>query len=282
MKPLVITAAVVGGELTRQDTPHVPLTPQEIAFECIEVRKAGAHIVHLHARDKSGQPKHRVDLFEDIVQEINQQAQASHLEPPILQFSTGGSVGMTVEERMAPLSLLPEMATLTTGTVNFGDGIFENSADTMKTLAKALKSKGIAVELEIFDAGMIDNALRLKRDDLLPEHLHFNFVLGVPGGLSGDLSNLVFLVSRLPSNATWGVAGIGRSQLPLAVHAIVSGGHVRVGLEDNIFYRKGEFAKGNRPLVERVVRIAAECDRPLATLAQARDLLGIPLHRRKK
>jgi len=151
MDPLVITAAVVGGELSRDDTPHLPLSPQEIAEEAVQCAQAGARIIHLHARDSQGQPKHDPRLFGEIVTEIQSRSKGKRQTCPLLQFSTGGSVGMTVEERVAPLSCLPDMATLTTGSVNFGKEVFFNDEQTIVSIAQALTSKGIPMEIEIFD-----------------------------------------------------------------------------------------------------------------------------------
>lgn len=270
MEPLIITAAIVGGELSRSDTPYLPITPEEIAAESIAVCKAGASIVHLHARDANGIPKHDPKIFQEIATRVADLAKASGMEAPILQFSTGGSIGMSLAERIAPLSLNPEMASLTTGSVNFGDGIFANDQATMEGIAAELKRRAIAPEIEIFDAGMIDNARRLQAKGLLPAKIHVNFVLGVPGGLSGDLENLAFLRSRLPRDASWSVAGVGRFQLPLAAHAVAAGGHVRVGLEDNIYFRKGELAKGNVPLVEMATQLARDLGRPVQSVAETR------------
>jgi 3-keto-5-aminohexanoate cleavage enzyme len=280
--PVIITAALVGGELTRKDTPHLPLSPSEIAEEGVLAAKEGAAVLHLHARDEQGKPRHETEIFRKIVEEIRSRCAKAKIPSPILQFSTGGSVGMSLEERLAPLTLKPEMATLTTGTVNFGREIFENSAETMETIAKTLRASRIGVEIEIFDAGMIDNALTMLRNGDLQAPLHFNFVLGVPGGLGGDPENLFYLVKRIPADSTWSVAGIGRYQLPLATLALVLGGHVRVGLEDNVYYQKGVLSEGNAPLVARVARLARELGRALATPAQAREILHLPAGELKK
>ena len=275
MNPLVITAALVGGELTKEDTPFVPISPKEIAIEAIACRKVGASIVHLHARDKDGSPKHDEKIFKAIIVEINKLAKEANIDPPIIQFSTGGSIGMGVKERIAPLKLKPEMATLTTGSVNFGPDIFANDQNTMESIAKECLNLKIAIEIEVFDAGMIDNVRELEKKGLLTKPLHFNFVLGVPGGLLGDPENLIFLRNKLYPNETWSVAGIGRYQLPLATMAIILGGHVRVGLEDNIYFRKGELAKGNAPLVERVRKLAESLNRDIADPKQTRKCLSL-------
>ncbi len=181
---------------------------------------------------------------------------------------------MSARERTAPLALGPEMATLTCGTVNFGDEIFENGFPLMRDILKEMQRYGVRPELEIFDAGHISNAKRLAAEGLLAFPQHFDFVMGVPGGLDASVPHLVDLIRDLPPGCTWSVAGIGRDQLPLAAVAVAMGGHVRVGLEDNIYYTKGRLAS-NEELVARVARIAGELGRPVATPDEARALLGL-------
>jgi 3-keto-5-aminohexanoate cleavage enzyme len=193
----------------------------------------------------------------------------------IVQFTTGGAVGMTPEERAAPLAVRPEMATLTCGTVNFGDEVFENSFPIMRGILAAMERYEVKPELEIFDAGHLVNAKRLVREGLLEFPQHVDFVLGVPGALDASAAHLIDLVRDLPAGCTWSVAAIGRDQLPMAAIAIAMGGHVRVGLEDNIYYAKGRLA-ANDELVARVARIAAELGRPIASPDQARSTLGLP------
>lgn len=267
--PLIITCAIVGAEMSRQDTPYLPLSPDELAEAAAEAVEAGASIIHLHVRDEAGRPSQRVDIFEEVTGKIKERCDC------IIQYSTGGAVGTPLEDRSAPLELSPDMASLSMGTMNFGEDVFENSGNTIRTLAGIMKEKGIVPELEIFDLGMMETMFRHIKKGYLPEKFHIQFVLGVPGGMSGEVRNLVTLVERLNEGQSWSVAGIGRYELPLAFHAIAMGGHVRVGLEDNIYYRRGELARSNAQLVERIERIAAELDRPVADVIAARDLLLI-------
>jgi len=269
MEKLIVTAAVVGAELTREDTPHLPLTPEEIAEEARRACEAGASVVHLHARDPEGRPTQDRETYREIVERVRERCKA------IVQVSTGGAVGMTAEERLQPVGLRPEMASLTAGTVNFGDEVFFNPWDLMVRFAEAMKAYGVKPEIEIFDAGMVANALWLERKGHVIAPLHFDFVLGVPGALPASLKNLLHLVETIPSESTWSVAGIGPHQLPMAATAVLLGGHARVGLEDNMYYRKGELARGNAPLVERVVRLARELGRDVAEPADARAILGL-------
>ncbi len=270
VQPLIITAAVVGAELSRQDTPFLPLTPDEIAEEAWEAQQAGAAMVHLHARAADGSPTQDIQAYQSIIQAVR-----SRCPDLIIQVSTGGAVGMSAEERLQPLALQPDMASLTTGTVNFGEEVFYNSLPMIRQFARAMLEKNIRPELEIFDSGMIANALRLLKEGLLLEPLHFNFVLGVPGGAAGTLKNLMHMVESVPPSSTWCASGIGAAQLPLTTMAILLGGHVRVGLEDNIYYRRGELSQGNAPLVARVFRLAGELGRPLATPNEARRILNL-------
>ncbi len=267
MDKLIITAALTGAETSRQHNPSLPVSPEEIAQEAERCCKAGASIMHVHARQPDGTSTQDKGVYQEIIQGIQKKCDA------IVQVSTGGAVGMSPEERVQPITLSPEMATLTTGSVNFGEGVFHNPPKMIRHFAQAMIEHGVKPEIEVFDSGMIATALSLVKEGLLSHPLHFDFVLGVPGGMPGTPESLMFLRDRLPSDATWTVAGIGRAELPLAVMAVVLGGHVRVGFEDNIYYSKGVLAQGNAQLVERIVRIAVELGRPVATPAEARKIL---------
>ncbi len=266
---LIITAALTGAEATRADNPQLPVTPEEIAEAACEARKAGAAIVHLHVRDARGDPTQDVETFRRAMELIRSRCDM------IVQFSTGGAVGMTAAERGAPLALRPEMATLTCGTVNFGRDVFMNPPEMMESFAGEMARLGIKPEIEVFEAGMINNAMMLVKKGLLKEPLHFDFVMGVPGGITGRTRDLLYLAESIPAGSTWSVAGIGRFELPLAVMAIVMGGHVRVGFEDNVYYSKGVLAESNAQLVARIARLSKELGREVATPAEARRILGI-------
>lgn len=269
MNPLIITAAVDGAETMREHNPNVPYTPAEIAQEAVRCREAGASMVHVHGREDDGTPTQARDVFAQILSEIRDRSDI------LVQFSTGGAVWMSVEERIEALDLRPDMATLTTGTVNFGEDVFMNSLPMIRQIAERLGEFDIKPEIEIFDTGMVDTALRLVKEGLIDEPLHFDFVLGVPGGMGGRPENLDFLVEMIPDGSTWSVAGIGRHELRLAYKAVDMGGHVRVGLEDNIFVEKGVLAEGSWQLVEKVADYAREAGRELATPQAARGLLGL-------
>ena len=215
MQPLMITAAICGAEVFRKDTPYVPYSPQELADETLRCRQAGATMVHLHMREADGAPSQRAALFAETVALIR----GANCDI-LVQFSTGGAVGMTVDERADALKLRPDMATLTTGSVNFGDDVFLNSPPMIRAIAGRQRQFDVKPEIECFDSGMVDAALRLMHDGLVDAPGHFNFVLGMPGGMGATTAHLDFLRTLLPEQATWSVAGIGRHEMPLAAHAI--------------------------------------------------------------
>ncbi|TAM59183.1 3-keto-5-aminohexanoate cleavage protein [bacterium] len=268
MDPLIVTVAPTGAEVAPAQTPYLPYTAQMLGETAAACRAAGAAMIHVHGRCDDGRPTQDVETYRAFAAAVRTHSDL------VLQFSTGGAVGMTPQERAVNLELRPEMATLTCGTVNFGDDVFENPFPVMRGILARMREFGVTPELEIFDLGHLDNARRLERAGLLTFPCHVDIVLGVPGGAEGSVENLVDIVRRLPSGSSWSVAGIGRAQLPLAATAIAMGGHVRVGLEDNLYYAKGQLAR-NEELVARVVRIAAELQRPVATPDEARELLGL-------
>ena len=268
MTPLIVTVAPVGAELTTEQTPHLAVKPEQLGEVAAKCRAAGASIIHVHCRNDDGSNTHDKARFKQAYDEIRARSDM------IVQFSTGGAIGMTPEERAGVLDLRPEMATLTCGSVNFGDEIFENSFPIMRAILKKMNELQVRPELEIFDKGHLSNARKLEREQLLKFPQHVDFVLGVPGGLEASVSNLCDLVDALPEGCTWSVAAIGKAQLPMTTAAIAMGGHVRVGLEDNIYYSRGKLAT-NDELVARVARIAGELGRPLATPDEAREMLGL-------
>jgi 3-keto-5-aminohexanoate cleavage enzyme len=269
LEKLIITVAVDGAEVTREHTPHLPITPTEIAEDAARCCAAGAAMVHIHGRLPDGMPTQSATVYTEIIQAVRARTEI------IVQVSTGGAVSMTAAERLQPVQCHPEMATLTTGTVNFGREVFMNAPATIEHFARTMVEHGVIPEIEAFDLGHISNALALVKQGILTLPLHFDFVMGVPGGITPTIRNLLHMVESIPEGCTWSVAGIGRAQLPLATAAILLGGHVRVGLEDNLYYSKGVLAT-NEALVARVVRLATELGRPLATPAEARRILRLP------
>jgi len=269
MQKLIITAALTGAEVTRAQQPALPITPEEIAIAAQACALAGASIVHVHARNPDGSATQDPAVYRQIMDAVKVRSNV------IVQVSTGGAVGMTPQERLAPVTLKPEMATLSMGSVNFGGDVFLNHPADMEVFARTMQEHGVKPELEIFDSGMLTTAKRWLDKGLIAGPLHFDLVLGIPGGMAGTPEALMYLKSQLPAGSTWTVAGIGAAQLPLGTLAILLGGHVRVGFEDNVFYRKGELARSNAQLVERITRISHELGRVVATPDEARTMLGL-------
>jgi len=270
MQKLIITVAGVGAETTREAQPALPITAQEIGEDAARCREAGASIYHLHVRRPDGSPTQDTDLFAAAIAAIRERTDI------IIQTSTGGAMGMTADERLQPLELDPEMASLTTGTANFGDEVFFNDTALMHEFYTRMQAKGVRPEFEIFEAGQIDNALRLvKQNGPAGPLMHWDLVLGVPGSMSGEPRNLAFLVDRIPDGSTWTATGIGRWHMPVTMTALALGGNVRLGLEDNIFFHKGVLAEGNAQLTARVARLAGEWGRECATPDEARRILKL-------
>jgi 3-keto-5-aminohexanoate cleavage enzyme len=269
MDKLVITAALNGAEVTREQQPMLPITPDEIGRAAAECAAAGAAIVHVHARQPDGRSTQDAAAYRAIIDAVRSRCDV------IVQVSTGGAVGMTAQERLAPVALAPEMATLSMGSTNFGDDVFLNAPQEMMTFLDAMRRHGVVPEFEIFDAGHLATLTRWIARGIVAPPAHVDFVLGVPGAMPGTPEALMYLRSHLPAGLTWTVAGIGSAQLPLATLAIALGGHVRVGFEDNIYWRRGCKASSNAQFVERIAAIGCLLDRPPATPDETRAMLGI-------
>ncbi|MCJ7688786.1 MAG: 3-keto-5-aminohexanoate cleavage protein, partial [Clostridiaceae bacterium] len=266
MEKLIITAAICGAEVTKEHNPNVPYTALEIAIEAEKAYKAGASIIHLHVRKDDGTPTQDKERFKVCMEAIKERCPDAIVQP-----STGGAVGMSNMERLQPVDLKPEMATLDAGTCNFGgDDVFVNTENTIKEFGKKMIELSVKPEIEVFDKGMIDMAIRIQKQGFIKSPMHFNFVMGVNGGISATPRDLVFMVGSIPTGSTFTVSGIGRYEFQMAAMAIIMGGHVRVGFEDNVYIEKGIPAKSNAELVERVVRIAKELGREIATPQETR------------
>lgn len=271
MEKLIITAAICGAEVMKEHNEYVPYTIEEIKNEAYQAYLAGASIIHLHVREDDGTPTQSKERFLQAITAIKEVA-----PDVIIQPSTGGAVGMTNDERLQPTLLYPEMCTLDCGSVNFGgDEVFINTENDILYFAEKIYEKNILPELECFGKMHVDHVNRLIQKGFIKEPLHFSFVLGVNGGQTGEERDFHFLRESIPKHATYSVAGIGRFEFPLAELAIKHGGHVRVGLEDNIYVEKGVLAKGNKDLVQKVVSIAKTYNREIASPKEARAILGI-------
>ena len=273
MEKLIITAAITGSRNTREIAPYIPITPEEIVQSAVECWEAGASIVHIHVRDpKTGLGCQDVKLFRQVVEPLREKTDL------ILCLTTSGIPGrnLPIEERLASLEFEPELASFDAGSMNLGDGVFINTPDFLGEAAKRMKEKGVKPELEIYELGMIVTCLRMRDERKLDEPLHFQFVVGTPWGSPATPKAFLHLYEHIPENSTWSVVGIGgKGHLPMAMMALVMGGHIRVGMEDNIYYEKGVLARTNAQFVERIVRIAKEYGREVATPNEARKILGV-------
>ncbi len=273
MEKLIITAAICGAEVTKEQNPAVPYTVEEIVREAKSAHEAGAAIVHLHVRWDDGTPTQSRERFQECTEAILKECPDVILIP-----STGGAVGMTPDERLQSTDTTPapEMATLDCGTCNFGDEIFDNTMPTMRAFGKRMMESGIKPEYECFEMCHHDTILTMARKGEAPgAPMQFNFVLGVPGCTPATVPNLCWLVNAIPAGSTWTATGIGRHAFPMAAAAIAMGGNVRVGFEDNLYISRGVLAKSNGELVAKVVRMAKELGREVATSDEARAILGL-------
>jgi 3-keto-5-aminohexanoate cleavage enzyme len=272
-QPVVIQCAVTGSQpADPEKRPNLPITPDQIADEATAAYRAGAAVIHLHAREADGTPTQDAAAFEDLVERVRARGCGA-----ILNLSTGTADGRaTRDERYELLRLKPEMASFDCGTVNFGDRIFEGDVPFLRRMAEAFREAGSVPELECFDTGHVGLALQLHEEGLLDAPLRIQFVLGIPGsGVPATIEQVEHLRRLLPPDSPWSVCATGRNQLPLNTYCLIAGGHVRTGLEDNLHYGPGELAS-NAQLVARIVRLAGELGRPVAGVEETRELLRIP------
>jgi len=269
MEKLIITVALTGNVITKQMNPNLPATALEIAADVLRCADAGAALFHVHARDAHLRPTLDISVYKEIVRRIKQVA-----VDVIIQLSTGGRAGKDWDARANPIRLLPEMGSFTTGSNNLPGIVYENSPQFIEYLAGVFHETGVKPEIEVFETGMINNALFLQNKGFIHPPLHFDFVLGAPGAMPASIKNLLFLSETVPPGSTWTAAGIDRWEIPMCTAAILLGGHVRVGLEDNIHMPDGSPAS-NPLLVEKVVRVAREIGREIASPEEARAILSL-------
>ena len=273
--PVIVNAAITGMVSLKSHTPHLPVTEDEIVSDAIACHKAGASIVHLHVRDEESRPCYKAERYGRIIRRIRQECDI------ILSVSTSSRVFQEFEKRTEVLFLegaeKPDLASLTTGSFNFPSQASVNPPDTISRIAEIMRARGIKPEIEVFDSGMLNYAEYLDKKLNLPRPLYINLFFGSVGGIPGRLEDVAYLVGGLPDGSLWSAAGFGRFQLPVNVMGLVAGSGVRVGLEDNVYYdyEKKQLA-ANAQFVERIVRIAKELGREVATPEEARRLLGIP------
>ncbi len=294
----IVTAAITGGVHTPAMSPHLPITPQQIVDESVRACEAGAAICHIHVRNpETGRPSPDVTLIEEVMAKIKNRCRA------IVCISTGGGIGMTVEQRVRPVRIFkPELATLNAGSINFAtfhkldkyneykfdweraylemteDFIFPNTFKSIRQFLQVFDEQGTKPELEAYDAGMINNIAFMMSRGHVRKPLFLQFVLGILGGISSSPENLIFLIDyarRLIGEFEFSVCAAGRQQFPMCTQSLLMGGNVRVGLEDNLYIAKGVLAKSNAEQVEKVVRIARELGIEPATPDEARRILNL-------
>ena len=270
MYKMVITCAVCGAETTRDQNPNLPLTPQEIADSSYQAYLAGASIIHLHVRDQHGNPTQDIDVFRRTVDLIRAKCDV------VIEVTTGGAVGMTPEERLQPMALEPEMASLDCGTVNFADDYILNTLPLMREFAREMAALNVRPTLECFDLSHVYASRVLIKEGLVEPPFHYGLVMNAPGGIQYDAETLGFFVRRLPQGSHWTVMGIGgRASLQSHFGALSLGGFIRVGLEDNVYLGKGVLAESNARLVERAARISREAGCEIARPQHVREMLAL-------
>lgn len=275
VRKVIVCAALTGGLHGKQQNPALPEQPQEIAEAAYACWQAGAAIVHLHARDEQGKTTPDVNIFRRTNRLVRERCDV------IINDTTGVGPGYTPEERMQVLDAKPEIATMNMGTMvrtRFEPGsLFLNTRQQIEDYAKAMLERGVKPEMEIYNHSMFIEAENIAAKGLVTKPYWFNLVLGMShmGALQARPKDLVSLLEYLPTGAEWCVTAIGAAQLPLTTMAALLGGHVRVGMEDNIYYRKGELAQSNAQLVQRAVRILQELELEVASPDEARELLGL-------
>ncbi len=273
MDKVIITVAVTGSRPRKEMNPAVPYTPEEIAQTAIACWKAGAAIVHIHVRNpETGEPSSDINLFREVVERIRSQS------PMILNLTTSGLFlqGEDVfEKRLQVLELNPEICSLDIGSINFHDRTFVNPPEWGEQASKRMLEYGVKPEIEVFEVGHIRQAADLIDKGFIQNPAYFQLCMGVKWGIDATGGSFRFLKSKLPSSATWSVLGVGRHQLPMLELALVDGGHLRVGFEDNLYIRKGVLAESNAQFVRQAVDLAHKHDRDVATAEEARAILSL-------
>lgn len=298
MDKAIITAAITGFTHTPSMSPYLPITPEEISAEAVRAWEAGAAVAHIHVREpKTGKPSWETELFREVAVKVKSKCDI------VLCFSTGGGKGMTPEQRLAAItSLKPELATFNFGSISVAlfpildrykefkfewekpfiemteDLVVVNTFKTLKTFAQVFETTETKPEIEIYNVGMLNNLAFFIERGIVKKPVYMQFVLGVPGGLSATVENLVFLLNTAKSSIgdfTFSVCAAGRYQFPMCVHSLLCGGNARVGLEDNLYLQKGVLAKSNAEQVEKIIRIARELGIEPTTPSEARNILGL-------
>jgi len=288
MDKLIVTVAIIGGITTREKSTHPPMTPQEIADSAIEACRAGASVCHIHVRDPiTHQPSMKFELYKEVFDRIRDKCDM------IINLSTGSGGRLfykpeaggdswdtsglkSPEERVEHVvKLKPELCSLDIGSLNFGPYAFINLVSVVEKMAKMIKEAGTKPELEVFDLGHIRIGHHLIRQGLIEDPPLFQLCLGIPWGIEATTENMVYMRNNLPSGCLWYAFAIGPQHFPMAAASIMNGGHARVGFEDNLYIKKGVFAKTNAEMVKKAIEIANLFDREVASPKEARQILRL-------
>jgi len=270
MDKLLVTVAPCIPPYLATNIPDLDLSPEGVASEVVRAYNAGANVVHLHVWDEKGKPTVDLAVFQKTLELIREKCDI------IIEGSTGGINSLTSAERSVSLQTDIELASLNPGSINYDNEVYINSPQDIEYWTSSMHQHGIKPDISIFDSAMISNSLELIRNGLIASPFLFSFVLGQKGAMTATAKNMMFLSESLPPESYWGVAGHGGHDLWMASLALNLGGHIRAGFEDNAYYRPGELAKSNAQLIERLVRIAHEMGREIASPSEARETLGLP------
>lgn len=290
-RKVILTCAVTGGDDTAFKHPAVPVTPKQIAEAAIEAAKAGAAIAHIHVRDpKTGKPSMELELYREVVGRIRESstdliinlttgpgARFVPADEGVNAAAEGSNLRTPVERVRHIVALRPEICSLDMGSVNFGKGVLINVPKHIEIIAAAIKSAGVKPELEVFDIGHVALALNMISRGLIGPKPVFQAVLGVPWGAPANTETMTLFKTLIPPGSVWAAFGVGRHEFPMVAQSVLLGGHVRVGLEDNLYLDKGVPAKNNTVLVERAVDIVRILGAEIATPTEARNILDLPV-----
>jgi 3-keto-5-aminohexanoate cleavage enzyme len=271
MTGTLITVAPTGAEHAKSDVPNLPVTLEELVAEAKACEAAGAGMIHVHIRGADTTPTLDLGRLRDTVAALRSETSL------VVQLSTGGAVTDPEADRLRVLEAMPDSASCTMGTVNFGDDVFMNRWEFIVELHERMRERRIVPEYEIFDIGQLATLHRLLDQHGLPsgEHVHVDLVMGVPGGMPGDAATLVAALRAIPDGATFSATGVGRTTLPVLLASLSAGGHLRVGMEDTISFARGERVRDNAQLVARAAEFATLAQRPALSTDEVRSLIGV-------
>jgi len=271
MPGTLITVAPTGAELAKSDVPNLPVTLDELVRTGKDCERVGAAMIHVHIRGADAKPTLDLGLLKETVAALRGETSL------VVQLSTGGAVTDPEEDRLRVLEAMPDSASCTMGTVNFGDDVFMNRWEFVVELHRRMQERNIVPEYEIFDLGHLAALNRLLDEHGLPAggHVHVDLVMGVPGGMPGDVETLVAALRLMPAGASFSATGIGRTSLPVMLASLSAGGHLRVGMEDTVSYARGERVRDNAQLVARATGLAKIAQRPPMSPAEVRTLLSV-------